>query len=33
MNFKLGMIIVHDQQMMAIDFGVKWSKVMVALTF
>jgi hypothetical protein len=31
-NFKLGMVIGHDQQMTPIDFGVKGSKVKVTLT-
>jgi hypothetical protein len=29
-NFKLGMMMVHDQQMKPIDFGVKVSKVKVS---
>jgi hypothetical protein len=31
-NFKLGMMIVHDQQMTPTDCGVKGSKVKVTLT-
>jgi hypothetical protein len=32
MNFKLDMMVGHDQQMTLIDFGVKRSKVKVTLT-